>query len=101
MAWPAAPAPAPRIEDPTARLPSGQVPADLANVRLGGIANLAGTPAISVPCGFSSASLPIGLQLLAPWGEDARLLDLASLLEDATGRQFVDAAPPLAEKTAA
>lgn len=101
MAWPAVPAPAPLIEDPTVQLPSGQFPADYANVRLGGIANLAGAPAISVPCGFSSARLPIGLQLLAPWGEDARLLDLASLLEEATGRRFVDAAPPLAEKTAA
>jgi aspartyl-tRNA(Asn)/glutamyl-tRNA(Gln) amidotransferase subunit A len=28
--------------------------------------NLAGLPAISVPCGFSGAGLPIGLQLIAP-----------------------------------
>lgn len=34
-------------------------------------ANLAGLPAISLPCGFSSAGLPIGLQLMGPaWSED-------------------------------
>jgi aspartyl-tRNA(Asn)/glutamyl-tRNA(Gln) amidotransferase subunit A len=34
-------------------------------------ANLAGLPAISIPCGFSKDSLPIGLQMLAkPFGEE-------------------------------
>jgi Asp-tRNA(Asn)/Glu-tRNA(Gln) amidotransferase A subunit family amidase len=80
IAWPSLPAPAPPIEDPTVRLPSGEYPADFANVRLGGIANLAGVPALSVPCGFTKSRLPIGLQLLAPWGEEARLLDVAELL---------------------
>src|SRR5262249_34275730 len=33
--------------------------------------NLAGFPAISVPCGFSRSGLPIGLQLVGPaWGEE-------------------------------
>lgn len=37
-------------------------------------ANLAGIPGISVPCGFDSQNLPIGLQLLGPQlGEDAIL----------------------------
>lgn len=37
-------------------------------------ANLAGLPAISLPCGFSSAGLPIGLQLIGPaWSEDVVL----------------------------
>jgi aspartyl-tRNA(Asn)/glutamyl-tRNA(Gln) amidotransferase subunit A len=95
LAWPSLPAPAPPIEDPTVTLPSGDYPADYANVRLGGVANLAGVPALSVPCGFTRSGLPIGLQLLAPWGEDARLLDAAALLEEATERRYVDAAPPL------
>jgi aspartyl-tRNA(Asn)/glutamyl-tRNA(Gln) amidotransferase subunit A len=35
-------------------------------------ANLAGLPAISIPCGFSKSSLPIGLHMLAkPFGEEA------------------------------
>jgi Asp-tRNA(Asn)/Glu-tRNA(Gln) amidotransferase A subunit family amidase len=78
-------------------LPSGTHPADFANVRLGGIANLTGVPAISIPCGFSSERLPLGLQLLAPWGEDARLLDVGELFEQQTERRYVDATPQLAQ----
>ncbi|MFA5362131.1 MAG: Asp-tRNA(Asn)/Glu-tRNA(Gln) amidotransferase subunit GatA [Candidatus Omnitrophota bacterium] len=34
-------------------------------------ANLAGIPGISIPCGFTSAGLPVGLQILAkPFGEE-------------------------------
>lgn len=37
-------------------------------------ANLAGIPAVSVPCGFSKAGLPLGLQILAkPFGEETIL----------------------------
>jgi aspartyl-tRNA(Asn)/glutamyl-tRNA(Gln) amidotransferase subunit A len=100
LAWPSLPATAPPIEEPTVQLPSGAYPADYANVRLGGIANLAGTPAVSLPCGWTETGLPIGLQLLAPWEEDARLLDLAELLEQATDRRYVDAVPPVATKAA-
>jgi len=45
--------------------------------------NLTGHPAISIPCGFSPAGLPLGLQLVAPWDHDERLLDLALRLETA------------------
>lgn len=44
-------------------------------------ANLAGIPAISVPCGLSSGRLPIGLQFLArPWDE-ATMLRMADAFE--------------------
>ncbi len=46
-------------------------------------ANLAGIPAISVPCGQGSSSLPIGLQLQAPAFGESRLLRAARLLEQA------------------
>jgi amidase len=46
--------------------------------------NWAGTPAISLPLGFSSAGLPIGVQLVAPMCDEARLIQLGSLLEEAT-----------------
>ena len=46
--------------------------------------NLTGLPAISIPCGFDRAGLPIGLQLVArPWAE-ARLLRVARAYERAT-----------------
>lgn len=40
-------------------------------------ANAAGLPAIALPGGFSELGLPNGLQLVAPWGQDERLLALA------------------------
>ena len=47
-------------------------------------ANLAGIAAISVPCGFSSAGLPIGLHLQAPSFEEERLLRGANMFQQAT-----------------
>ncbi len=35
-------------------------------------------------------------ELLAPWGEESRLLDAAQRIEDATDRRWVNAAPALA-----
>jgi aspartyl-tRNA(Asn)/glutamyl-tRNA(Gln) amidotransferase subunit A len=40
-------------------------------------ANLAGIPGLSVPCGLSSARLPIGFQLLGPYWSEPTLLKLA------------------------
>ncbi|MGO8858418.1 MAG: amidase [Steroidobacteraceae bacterium] len=45
------------------------------------IFNATGQPAVSLPLGMSKAGLPIGVQLAAPLGEDARLLSLAAWLE--------------------
>ncbi len=47
--------------------------------------NLAGVPCMSVPCGFSSAGLPIGLQLQGPHFGEAQLLRAAYSLEQALG----------------
>jgi aspartyl-tRNA(Asn)/glutamyl-tRNA(Gln) amidotransferase subunit A len=44
-------------------------------------ANLAGLPAISVPCGFTSHHLPIGLQLTGRLFDEATLLGAADILE--------------------
>ncbi len=46
--------------------------------------NLAGIPGMSVPCGFSPAGLPIGLQLLGPALGEERLLQVAGAYEGAT-----------------
>ena len=47
-------------------------------------ANLAGIPGISVPCGFSSGGLPIGLQILGKHFDEERLLQVAYGFEQAT-----------------
>lgn len=47
-------------------------------------ASLAGVPGISVPCGFDSQTLPIGLQLLAGQWEEAKLLGVAHAYQLAT-----------------
>jgi len=47
-------------------------------------ANLAGITGISVPCGFTPAGLPIGLQLQAPPLEEERLLRAAHMYQQAT-----------------
>src|SRR5476651_1719924 len=47
-------------------------------------ANLAGIPGISIPCGFTKAGLPIGLQILgAPFVEE-KLLRVARMYERET-----------------
>jgi len=44
-------------------------------------ANLAGIPAVSIPCGFDDGSLPIGLQILAPAFHEEKLLRIARMFE--------------------
>ncbi len=46
--------------------------------------NLAGVPAIVVPCGFSSAKLPIGLQIIGRPFEEERILRAAYAYEQGT-----------------
>ena len=46
--------------------------------------NVFGIPAISIPCGFTTGGLPIGLQISGPNGGEARVLQLAAAYERAT-----------------
>jgi len=44
-------------------------------------ANLAGLPAISIPCGFDNKGLPIGMQLIGNVLEEYRILNAANIFE--------------------
>lgn len=46
---------------------------------------LTGLPAISVPCGFTEAGLPVGLQIVGRRGDDLGVLQLAHAFEQAAG----------------
>jgi aspartyl-tRNA(Asn)/glutamyl-tRNA(Gln) amidotransferase subunit A len=52
---------------------------------VGGIGNLCGLPALSVPCGFAEKKLPVGLQFVARAGDDAAVLQAGR-----TFQQFTD-----------
>jgi len=45
------------------------------------LSNLTGTPSMSCPLATSTDGLPIGVQFVAPFGEEGRLLSLATQLE--------------------
>jgi aspartyl-tRNA(Asn)/glutamyl-tRNA(Gln) amidotransferase subunit A len=51
-------------------------------------ANLAGVPGVSLPCGLSTAGLPIGIQLIGRHFDEANLLRAAHNLEQALGLDF-------------
>jgi aspartyl-tRNA(Asn)/glutamyl-tRNA(Gln) amidotransferase subunit A len=46
--------------------------------------NLAGLPAVSLPCGFDSGALPIGMQIIGKHFAETTVLRLAYAYEQAT-----------------
>ena len=73
---------------PTTAFELGAKTSDPVQMYLGDIftipAPLAGLPALSVPCGFDGAGLPVGLQLMGPHFSEARLLGAAHRYQQAT-----------------
>jgi aspartyl-tRNA(Asn)/glutamyl-tRNA(Gln) amidotransferase subunit A len=73
---------------PTAAFAFGEKTGNPLSMYLGDLytvgANLAGIPGISLPCGFTRAGLPIGLQLQAPALAEECLLRVAAAFQRAT-----------------
>ena len=51
-------------------------------------ANLAGIPAVSIPCGADARGLPLGLQIWGPSGSEGLLLDTAAALEEVADLRY-------------
>lgn len=83
LVTPTTPVPAPAIAE-LQENPDLLRPRELLLLRNTRPINVWGLPAISVPCGFTHAGLPIGLQIIGPpWRED-KVLQLAYAYEQAT-----------------
>ena len=80
LAAPVAPTPAFMLGDKTGD-PLQMYLSDICTIPV----NLSGLPAMSVPCGFSSDGLPIGMQLIADHFQEEKLLHAAYNLEIAAG----------------
>jgi aspartyl-tRNA(Asn)/glutamyl-tRNA(Gln) amidotransferase subunit A len=74
---PTAPIAAPRIGEESVSVKGQTHPTRALLLRLNRPANLAGVPAMSVPCGFTKGGLPLGLQLIGDWTDEALLLEIA------------------------
>jgi aspartyl-tRNA(Asn)/glutamyl-tRNA(Gln) amidotransferase subunit A len=62
-----------------------------------GAFNVYGIPAISVPCGFTSSGLPVGLMIAGPRFSEGKVLALAHAFEQAT--DFHTKKPPIRPET--
>jgi aspartyl-tRNA(Asn)/glutamyl-tRNA(Gln) amidotransferase subunit A len=75
---PTTPIPAPTIEGHDAVEQAGRL------TRFTAPFNLAGLPALSLPCGFTKEGLPIGLQIISQAWADAQVLNVGYAFEQAT-----------------
>jgi aspartyl-tRNA(Asn)/glutamyl-tRNA(Gln) amidotransferase subunit A len=73
---------------PTAAFPIGAKTDDPVQMYLNDIftiaANLTGSPALSIPCGYTADGLPIGLQIQGNHFDEARILNVAHRFQQAT-----------------
>jgi aspartyl-tRNA(Asn)/glutamyl-tRNA(Gln) amidotransferase subunit A len=83
LVTPTTPMPAPVLAE-LQEHPDQLRPAEIVLLRNTRPFNVWGIPAISVPCGFTKAGLPIGLQICAAAGQEGKVLQLAHAYEQAT-----------------
>ena len=58
--------------------------------------NLTGNPAASVPCGFDTEGMPVGLQIVADMEDEMTVLAASAAFESA--RPWTDTRPALAHR---
>jgi aspartyl-tRNA(Asn)/glutamyl-tRNA(Gln) amidotransferase subunit A len=85
LAVPTTPITAPLIGEETSIVNGENHPTRALLLRLNRPANLAGVPAISVPCGRTGSGLPVGIQFIAAAHDEFLLLQIASSFEKISG----------------
>ena len=78
---PTTPIAAPLIGEESTRIGNSNHPTRALLLHLNRPANLAGVPAVSLSCGFNSAGLPIGLQLIGVGNSESLLLRIAQVTQ--------------------
>jgi aspartyl-tRNA(Asn)/glutamyl-tRNA(Gln) amidotransferase subunit A len=78
---PTTPIAAPLIGEETTRVGENDHPTRALLLRVNRPANLAGVPAISVPCGFTAGGLPMGLQFIGAEDDEQLLLEVAGVYQ--------------------
>ncbi|HKI11469.1 MAG TPA: amidase [Candidatus Acidoferrum sp.] len=81
---PTTPIAAPAVGEESTAINGSLHPTRALLLRLNRPANLAGVPAISVPCGLTEDGLPIGLQFIAAVTDEPLLLELARQFEQSS-----------------
>jgi aspartyl-tRNA(Asn)/glutamyl-tRNA(Gln) amidotransferase subunit A len=84
IATPTMPIPAPRVDQEWIDYENSREDVRTALIRLACPFNLTGLPTITVPCGFSRANLPIGLQLAGPSYKEKLVLQVAHSYQEET-----------------
>lgn len=78
---PATPTPAPQVGQKDLEIAGEMEDVRLASTRFVRGINVLGFPALCLPCGYTEAGLPIGLQIVGPPWAEARLLETGRVLE--------------------
>jgi aspartyl-tRNA(Asn)/glutamyl-tRNA(Gln) amidotransferase subunit A len=81
LVCPTLPIAAPPLGAATVPVNGGDEPVRNAMLRLTQPFNLGRQPAVSLPCGTTPQGLPVGLQLVGPFGHTLQLLQLAAAVE--------------------
>lgn len=79
---------APLLNQETIRIGAHEYPARALLLRQNRPANLAGVPAVSVPCRLTRSGLPVGLQMMAGVSSEHVLLRIAKIFERAQQPQY-------------